>query len=48
MILQILVYNSKNKMAKYLPWKIKGEETTWKETLYKPRRHNAKIKIKLN
>ena len=38
MILQILVYTNKNKMAKYLQWKIMCGET-----LYKPRPHNAKI-----
>ena len=46
--LQILVYTNKNKMAKYLQWKIMCGETTCKETLYKPRPHNANIKIKLN
>ena len=42
--LQILVYTNKNKMAKYLQWKIMCGETTCKETLYNPRPHNAKIK----
>ena len=46
MILQILVYTNKNKMAKYLQWKIMCGETTCKETLYKPRPHNAKKKKK--
>ena len=43
MILQILVYTNKNKMAKSLQWKVMRGETTCKETLYKPRPHNAKI-----
>ena len=47
MILQILVYNNKNKIAKYLQWKIMCGETTCKETLYKPRPHNANKKNKL-
>ena len=34
-------------MAKCLQWKIMYEEMTCKETLYKPRPHNAKIKTKL-
>ena len=42
MILQILVYTNKNKMAKYLQWKIMCGKTTCKETLYKSRPHNAK------
>ena len=42
--LQILVYINKNKMAKYLQWKIICGETNCKETLYKPWPHNAKIK----
>ena len=46
MILQILVYTNKNKMAKYLQWKIMYGETTCKETLYKPRPHSAKKKNK--
>ena len=46
MILQILVYTNKNKMAKYLQWKTMCGETTCKKTLYKPRPHNAKIKNK--
>ena len=33
-------------MAKYLQWEIMCGETTCKETLYKPRPHNAKIKSK--
>ena len=44
MILQILVYTNKNKMAKCLQWKIMCGKTTCQETLYKPRPHNAKIK----
>ena len=48
MILQILVCTNKNKMAKYLQWKIICGVTTCKETLYKPRPRNAKIKTKLN
>ena len=35
-------------MAKYLQWKIMCGEATFKETLYKPRPHNAKIKNELN
>ena len=35
-------------MAKYLHWKIMCGETTCKNTLYKARPHNAKIKNKLN
>ena len=46
MILQILVYTNKNKMAKYLQWKIMSGKTTCKETLYKPRPHNVKKKKK--
>ena len=46
MILQILVYTNKNKMVWYLQWKIKCGEGTCKETLYKPRSHNIKIKSK--
>ena len=46
MILQILVYTNKNKMAKYLQWKIMCGEATRKKTLYKPRPHKAKIKNK--
>ena len=46
MILQILVSTNKNKMAKYLHWKIMCGEMTFKETFYKPRPHNAKIKNK--
>ena len=45
---KILVYTNKNKMAKYLQWKIICGKTTCKETLYKPKPHNAKIKNKLN
>ena len=48
MILQNLVYTNKNKMAKYLQWKMMCGETTCRETLYKPRPHNPKIKNKLN
>ena len=48
MLLQILVCTRKNKMAKYLQWKIMCREAICKETLYKPRPHNAKIKNKLN
>ena len=48
MILQILVYTNKNKMAKYLQWKIMCGETACKETLYKPRPHNAKINKYIN
>ena len=44
MILQILVYINKNKMAKYLQLKIMGGETTCKETLYKPRPHSVNKK----
>ena len=44
MILQILVYTNKHKMAKYLQWKIMCGEMTYKETLYKLRPHNAKKK----
>ena len=46
MILQILVYANKRKMAKYLQLKIMCAETTCKETLYKPRPHHGKIKNK--
>ena len=46
MTLQILVYTNKNKMAKYLQWKIICGETTCKETLYNPSPHNAKKKKK--
>ena len=46
MILQILIYTDKNKMAKYLQWKIMYGEKTCKETLYKPRPQNVKIKNK--
>lgn len=35
-------------MAQYFQWKIIYGETTCKETLYKPRPRNAKIKTKLN
>ena len=45
--LQLLVYTRKNKMAKYLQWKIMCRDTICKEILYKPRPHNAKIKNKL-
>ena len=33
MILLILVYTNKNKMAEYLQWKIMCEEMTCKETV---------------
>ena len=46
--LQILVYNNKNKMAKYLQWKIMCGETTCKEALCKSRPHNVKIKNKIS
>ena len=45
--LQILVYTNKNKMAKYLQWKIMCGGTTCKETLYKTGPHKVKIKNKL-
>ena len=48
MILQILVYSNKIKMAKYLQLKIMCVEMTFKETLYKVRTNNAEIKNKLN
>ena len=44
MILQILVYTNTNKMAKHLQLKIMCGKKTCKETLYKPRPHNAKEK----
>ena len=40
----LYIYTNKNKMAKYLQWEIMCGETTCKETLYKPRPHNAKKK----
>ena len=48
MILQILIYTNNNKMTKHLQQKIMCKETTCKETLYKPRPNNVKIKNKLN
>ena len=44
MIFQVSVYTNKNKMAKYLQWKIMCGETTCKKTLYMTTLHNAKKK----
>ena len=46
-ILQIY-WKYTSKMAKYLQWKIICGVATCKETLYKPRPHNAKMKNKPN